>query len=120
MHRLYMFSGSKSCTRHACLTWTVTAEYLILVCTVDSLQFPISFYNPKHKEQAHCFAPHPKSDCKSYNKNANVTQILAQNETIFILQGQIDTSINGRWICEHGYNIAKAAVDVTVLQLYGT
>lgn len=110
-----------TCCIHMCLQWTVRQDILQIICKVDELQLPVYIHNNFGMEVARCSTPFPYPLCTAAYNNTTVQQNIITNETIVLIRGKIDQSINGNWSCRHGFgrNKYKAFTDIKVLRLKG-
>lgn len=101
------------------MTWNFTGEKLKLKCLTNQTLSKISITDPFNQEQGYCSIPYPFPACTSHYRNGYIHQTLAGKETIFDLGGLIDTSVNGKWSCNHGTNVETAFADVSILNKIG-
>lgn len=86
-----------------------------MICKVDALNFPITFYDPFNTETGFCV---PDQPCHSLLDKAKITKNNSQHEYIFTIP--LEIQLNGRWICTYGDNNEKAATEVTIQDIPST
>ncbi|VDI24855.1 Hypothetical predicted protein [Mytilus galloprovincialis] len=108
---LYM----QSCKASVCLTWTVETGSIVFRCKTDELVFPVVFFSPTGKEIGFCNVPVPTPLCTPIMPNILIKQDMRTHTTILIYKGKIDSSMDGKWKCQHGSNVESSTVNITVL-----
>lgn len=101
------------------MTYTIGEGVLQLRCKIDNLKFRVLFSDPDNNEQAFCLPSYSSTLCHHHYSNGSINQNLFTNETVFTIHGNINTNVNGKWICRHGNNFERATVDVKVDSITG-
>lgn len=114
LYILILIRETSLCNIRICLTWSVNEKTLTLRCKVDQLRFKVKIVNQFHNALGYCLHPVPVPHCFPFYKNSSITQNASTNVTSLIVEGLINTKINGQWSCVHGTNLDAAIVNVTV------
>lgn len=105
----FIASASSSCRAHVCLNWKIKSTRLVLVCKVDALNFPITFYDPQLNETGFCV---PHRPCVPLLHKANMTKNNTLHEIIVSIP--LNMQLNGWWTCTYGTNNERAVTEVTL------
>lgn len=100
---------SKSCRAHVCLTWKIQNASLVLICKVNALNLPITFYDPFNNETGFCV---PHAPCHSLLQRAVIEKNNTLDEIIFKIP--LKMQLNGWWTCKYGDNNERAVTEVTL------
>ncbi|CAG2223304.1 unnamed protein product [Mytilus edulis] len=104
-----MQTASSPCGAHICLNWKIQNNRLVLICKVDALNFPITFYDPFYKETGFCV---PHEPCISLLQRASITKNNTRHEIVLTIPLKIQ--LNGWWTCKYGDNNERAITEVTI------
>lgn len=107
---LFPLAGSIS----ICLTWSQNDNNLQFVCSVNELHLSVTLLDPSNRELALCLPQYFQDNCFQHESGVNITQNLFTNETVFSVDKNTYSNINGNWTCQHGFYGDTASVTVNI------
>lgn len=109
-----LLSGPLAGSISICLTWSQNDNNLQFVCSVNELHLSVTLLDPSNRELGFCLPQFFQENCYQHESGVTISQNLFTNETVFSVDKNTYSTINGNWTCQHGFFGDTASVTVNI------